>query len=276
MAGADLSAKTKGGVSALTFLVRKTPDVIAMIPQRLDCAVIVNDHDAMDADCELQLDFRILVPDQERQRISESGLLSTLIMTGQRKLLQHPVIRAFLHLKWFKVRTLFLVSLCFYATFVAFLTANILLMYLKDSSAELGRNNATNLCGNTTTRDGAGTKTCNTFGIDVIRLITFLFGLVLAIKEVFQFIQSPMEHIRNLENYVQFALVIGVVIINIPLEKYQGLQQHMAAVLVVVAWTELLMHVGRFPSKYLPFNSFCFFFFFFFFFVPLSKISNVL
>ena len=240
-------------MSALTFLVRKTPDVIATIPRRLDCAVIVGEHDPMDADCELQLDFRILVPDRERQRVCESGLLSTLIMTGQRKLLQHPVIRAFLHLKWFKVRTLFLVSLCFYATFVAFLSANILLIYLKDRSAVPGRNHSINLCDNSGTRNGTNTTTCDTYGIDVIRLISLLFGFALAIKEVFQFTQSPMDHIRNLENYIQLALVVGVVIINIPqreeYSQWNYYQQHIAAVVIVVAWTELLMHVGRFPSK---------------------------
>ena len=266
--GADLSAKTKGGVTALTFLVRKTPDVIATIPRRLDSAVVIGEHDPTDADCELQLDFRILVPDPERQRVGESGLLTTLIMAGQRRLLQHPVIRAFLHLKWYKVRSLFLVSLCFYASFVVFLSANILLIYLNDRTAVNSPNHTIRFCEKDPeqliqwrngTSSSTSTALCNTLLIDVVRGFSFFFGFALAIKEIFQFIQSPMEHMRNLENYVQFILVIGVVVINIPPKAenfhWEYYQQHAAALLIVVAWTELLMHVGRFPSTFQPLDS---------------------
>jgi len=247
--GADLSAKTKGGISALTFLVRKTPDVIQKIPRRLDCAVTVADQDPIDADCDIQLDFSILVPDRERQRVCESSLLSTLIMTGQRKLLQHPVIRAFLYLKWFKVRSLFLVSLCFYATFVAFLSANILMIYLKDRTTQVDQNDKPTLCSKFETQSSVTDEMRDI--IDVVRFISIFFALILIIKEIFQLLQSPMDYIRNLENYIQLLLVVGTVVINIrqkvECSRWNYYQQHIAAITIVVAWTELLMHVGRFP-----------------------------
>jgi ankyrin repeat protein len=128
--GADLSAKTKGGVSALDFLVRRTPDVLTTIPRRLDSAVVVADHDPVDPDCELHLDFNVIVPGGDQQRVGESGFLITLVAAGQRHILQHPIIRAFLHLKWIKIRSLFIVSLLFHAAFVLSLSANILSIYV--------------------------------------------------------------------------------------------------------------------------------------------------
>ena len=128
--GADLSARTKGGVSALDFLVRRTPDVLTAIPRQLDSAVVVADHDPVDPDCELHLDFNVIVPGGNQQRVGESGFLITLVAAGQRHILQHPIIRAFLHLKWIKIRSLFIVSLLFHAAFVLSLSANILSIYV--------------------------------------------------------------------------------------------------------------------------------------------------
>jgi hypothetical protein len=53
-----LNFRTKAGTSALTLLVRKIPDVMRFLVDRLDSAVTVHDHDPGDPDCEIRLDFR--------------------------------------------------------------------------------------------------------------------------------------------------------------------------------------------------------------------------
>lgn len=144
LAGADLSAKTKSGVSALACLVQRTPDVLPTIPRRLDSAVVVADHDPIDPDCELHLDFSVIVPSGDQQRVGESGFLITLVAAGQRHILQHPIIQAFLHLKWFKIRALFIFSLLFHAAFVLSLSANILSIYViqRNRNCSLVRNDS--------------------------------------------------------------------------------------------------------------------------------------
>jgi len=74
--GGDVTARTNGGASVLSFIVRRTPDVLPHLVQRFDAAVRLHDHEIGDVDCELKLDFRLLVPDAER---GESVLLLSLI-----------------------------------------------------------------------------------------------------------------------------------------------------------------------------------------------------
>ncbi|PZC75020.1 hypothetical protein B5X24_HaOG206845 [Helicoverpa armigera] len=60
--GGDVTLRTNGGVSALSFIVRRVPDVIPRYLCKLDDAVHVSEHELGDVDCELVIDFRPLVP----------------------------------------------------------------------------------------------------------------------------------------------------------------------------------------------------------------------
>lgn len=53
--GGDVTARTKGNVSVLSFIVRRTPDVLPKFVQRLDRAVRLHDHEIGDVDCELKV-----------------------------------------------------------------------------------------------------------------------------------------------------------------------------------------------------------------------------
>jgi hypothetical protein len=50
--------RNKAGTTALSLLVRKIPDVMKFLTERLDAAVTVHDHEPGDPDCEIRLDFR--------------------------------------------------------------------------------------------------------------------------------------------------------------------------------------------------------------------------
>lgn len=251
--GADLSAKTKGGITALNFLVRRTPDVLVTIPRRLDSAVVLADHDPLDPDCQLHIDFKVLVPDTDQHRVGETTFLVTLTEAGQRHILQHPIIRAFLHLKWFKIRSLFIVSLLFHAAFVFFITANILSIYVININ-----HNITGQLGDTQNgreEDEEMPHCCYEpwaqEWVDGVQYVSLAFGVISAIKEFFQLFQGPLEYVKNPENAIQIFLIVGVVLVNLPKDlNYDEWQQHMAALIIVVAWTELMMHVGRFPGNF--------------------------
>lgn len=60
--GGDVTLRTNGGVSALSFIVRRVPDVIPRYLCKFDDAVHVSEHELGDVDCELTIDFRPLVP----------------------------------------------------------------------------------------------------------------------------------------------------------------------------------------------------------------------
>ena len=68
---------------------------------------ILHDHDINDVDCELKLDFKVLIPNKSR---GESSMFMAFIETGHNHLLKHPLCESFLHLKWLKVRKFFFIS----------------------------------------------------------------------------------------------------------------------------------------------------------------------
>ena len=136
--GADVTARTNGGVSALSFIVRRTPDVIPKVLSKFDSSIKVHDHEIGDVDCEIKLNFQLLVPNTER---GETDLLLTFIEVGQKRVLKHPLCETFLFLKWRRIRKFFLFSLFFHAFYVLLFTLYVLGVYVKDcpSLAHLSR-----------------------------------------------------------------------------------------------------------------------------------------
>lgn len=127
--GADITARTSGGVTALTFIVRRTPDVIPKFLSKFDESIKVNDHEIGDVDCEMKLDFRILVPNFE---CSESDLLLAFIDVGKKRILKHPLCETFLFLKWRRIRKFFLIGLFYHAVYVLLFTILVSTVYDKN------------------------------------------------------------------------------------------------------------------------------------------------
>ncbi|CAL8091609.1 unnamed protein product [Orchesella dallaii] len=162
--GSDVTLKTNAGTNALSLLVRRIPDVMRYLVDRLDSAVTIHDHDPGDPDCEVRLDFRAIVPNCER-RLSGKGknkknvtssagggssggggggkdkdyfqkphketeFLICLLAAGNKKILAHPLSEAFLTLKWRRVRKFFWASLLFQIALVALFTMYVVEVYL--------------------------------------------------------------------------------------------------------------------------------------------------
>jgi hypothetical protein len=115
-------------VSALSFMVRRTPDAVQRFTERLDGSISLHEHELGDVDCTIKLDFRVLVP---RTCYGEAELLLSFVESGQRHLLQHPLCQTFLFLKWKHIRKFFLISLLFHAIFVVLHTTFVMTVYLE-------------------------------------------------------------------------------------------------------------------------------------------------
>lgn len=211
--GADVTARTKGGVSALSFIVRRTPDVLPRFISRLDQAISLHDHELGDVDCEIRLDFRPLVPGGR----GEADLMLCLVEVGQRHLLKHPLCESFLYLKWLRIRKFFLGSLIFHFIFVAFFTAYIVVTYF--------------------------------WNIEKLRKVLFwpvlIFTVTLASKEFFQMAHGMSCYIKGWENWLQWSVVlVSSIVLITPVQNWQ---HHAAALGILLIWIELMMVVGRFP-----------------------------
>jgi ankyrin repeat protein len=197
--GADLTAKTNGGVTAMSFVSRRTPEVLQDFRRKLDVSInAYSQHEIGDIDCEIKLDFRLLVPNKER---GETELLKTFIENGHRKILKHPLCETFLYLKWSRIRKFFLFSLIFYAVFGVVFTTYVLGVYQK--------------CDNTTVIESA-----NGSGIDEciskkqlffpLLYIALVLNFCVLVGEIYQMANGLGNYVRYWGNWLQCATIIGV------------------------------------------------------------------
>ncbi|KAG5309607.1 PYX protein, partial [Acromyrmex insinuator] len=211
--GADMTARTKGGVTALSFIIRRTPDVLPLFVARFDQAISLHDHELGDVDCELRLDFRPLVPGGR----GETDLMLCLVEVGQGHVLKHPLCESFLYLKWLRIRKFFLLSLMFHSIFVALFTGYVGATYLWHVK-----------------------RLSNGLLWPVLG-----FTCVLAGKEFFQVAHGIYCYAKRWENWLQWSVIMASGIILIP-SAYTW-QHHVAALGVLLVWIELMIVVGRFP-----------------------------
>lgn len=240
--GGDVTARTKGGISVLNFITRKTPDVINKYKLKFDNSVRLNDHEIGDVDCELKLDLRPLVPTVGNR---EMDLLLSFVEVGHREVLKHPLCETFLFLKWRRIRKFFLFSLFFHMAFVCLYTAYIINVFLKDC----------------TPKDFVGLaappkpSSCTVDNLTKgIGYFVLLLNNIMLAKEIFQFCHSWSPYLKYWENWMQSAIIISVFLCVQPIKHHMNIrinvtiwQHHVAAISIFLTWLELMMIVGRFP-----------------------------
>lgn len=154
----------------------------------------MNDHEIGDVDCEIKLDFKLLVPSTER---GETELLLTFIEVGQKRVLKHPLCETFLFLKWRRIRKFFLLSLFFHAIFVLLFTMYVLKVYVKDCNKQ---------------QELIQPSRCSSSGIyiSIVGNIVIVLNFVMLAKELFQMAHGFSGYIRYWENWLQWTIILGV------------------------------------------------------------------
>ncbi|CAG9789260.1 unnamed protein product [Diatraea saccharalis] len=229
--GGDVTLRTNGGVSALSFIVRRVPDVIPRYLCKFDDAVHVSEHELGDVDCELTIDFRPLVPCLSR---GEAELLLAFIEVGRKDVLKHPVAETFLFLKWRRIRKFFVLSFIYHALFISLYSIYILQIYLCED------------------------VTCDVPAyVRPIQYLIIILNLCFMCKEIFQACLDWSAYIRQWENWLQCLIILGVFLCTIPWGIDNGVvikgntsnwQHDIAAVTIFFCWLELMMIIGRFPT----------------------------
>ncbi len=265
--GADITARTNGGASALSMIVRKIPNVLPKFEDMLDHAITLAEHDINDVDCELRLDFRVLIPNQSK---GESSMFMNFIEIGHNHLLKHPLCESFLHLKWLKVRKFFFISLIFHLVFTFIHTAYVLSVYtgqcvVKNNCKQA---NETNLTMIESVQVGASVsgdcfvpyeEICHlTWGTIAVWGVLLFSTVILVWKELFHLIHSQKLYFFNWENWIQLCIIINVMLISFhrnPLPSMERSihlidrwQHHAAAIGTFLVWGELMLMIGRLPT----------------------------
>ncbi|XP_055381266.1 transient receptor potential channel pyrexia isoform X2 [Condylostylus longicornis] len=229
--GGDITSRTNGGITALSFIVRRTPDIIPKFIAKLDSSIKVNDHEIGDVDCEIKLDFRQLVPNTER---GESELIMSFIEVGQKRILTHPLCETFLFLKWRRIRKFFLMSLFYHAAYVLLFSLYVTGVYVKSCL------------------DDASCRPSSYSS--VVGYFVVVLNLALTGREFFEMGHGIYAYAKYWENWLQWTIILGVFLCVTPdtiiardLEKVPKWQFHIAAIIIFLVWLELMMLVGRFP-----------------------------
>lgn len=200
--GADVTARTNGGVSALSFIVRRTPEVIPKYLSKLDTSIRVNENEIGDVDCEIKLDFRCLVPNNGR---GETELLLAFIEVGQKRILKHPLAETFLFLKWRRIRKYFLFSLFYHALFVLLFTIYAMGVFVNNCREA---------------------KPCHNDAyiqaIAIIGYIVILMNFLLVGKEIFQGAHGCYVYLRSWENWLQWTIILGVFLCSVRYPIFGG------------------------------------------------------
>lgn len=231
--GGDVTMRTNGGISVLTFITRRTPEVIPKYIEKFDASIKLNDHELGDVDCELKLDFRVLVPSVTK---GESELLLSFIEVGHKEILKHPLCETFLFLKWRRIRKFFLFSLFYHCVFALLFTQYIIGVFLRD-------------CAPTRILDNCKVKPV----VNGIGYVLIILNLLLTAKEIFQIAHGWKTYIRQWENWLQWMIIISVCCSVYPTHNMNvrndvsEWQHHVAAIGIFLTWLELMMIVGRFP-----------------------------
>lgn len=226
--GGDVTLRTNGGISVLTFITRRTPEVIPKYIEKFDGSIKLNDHELGDVDCELKLDFRVLVPSVTK---GESELLLSFIEVGHKKVLKHPLCETFLFLKWRRIRKFFLFSLFYHCVFALLYTQYI--VGVRDC----------------TTAENCAVKPF----VKYVGYVLIVLNIMLTGKEIFQIAHGWKTYSRQWENWLQWMIILSVCCSVYPIHRIdvitsvQEWQHHVAAVGIFVTWLELMMIVGRFP-----------------------------
>ena len=138
-------------------------------------------------------------------------------------LLKHPLIESFLQLKWQRCRHLYFANIVFYFSFVLLLTGYMLGL-ITEAKKELNPKD-------------------ESLGYMALRYILLILNTGFAVREIFQFIISPMRYIFFVENLAEWTMIICLYYVLIMREAVAS--NHVAAIALFFAWVELVLLLGR-------------------------------
>ncbi|XP_022171071.1 transient receptor potential channel pyrexia-like [Myzus persicae] len=257
--GADISSRTVGGMSALSIINRKTPTSINTIKKKFDQAITLNDQ-ASAKEVELIMDFRYLLQNPSQGEIM---LLHTLEECGQKSMLEHPLCKAFLYLKWQKIRRFYFVRLVFDAIFVLLLTTYVMTALAHDCynksknltdkqkithSQELNESETQNACRlNLNVLDS---QLISHIIIEFVWYILLVFTIIIIIRKLIGTtgFTSIKQYFLNITNIVEWFVVASVFLTSFLYgSKTYDWQNPIGAFAVLFGWSNLMVMIGQLP-----------------------------
>jgi len=248
---ADLSARTIGGNSALSIVLRKTPTSLDVFERRLDMSLTLSRQGFIAGELELQLDFRPLLQHRRNRQIRspEIGYLNTFVKEGYKEILQHPLCQSFLHLKWHKIRKYYAARLLFYLIYVLILTSWVIIALAHNCYNE-SKSYVHNppLCANATGIYGFLYRHPTLLEIQWYMLMVLTMVETCRKFTVIPSYRSIRQFFTQMENLVEWCVILSVFATSfVYTGKTYVWQSHLGAFAVLCGWSNLMLMIGQLP-----------------------------
>lgn len=246
---ADLSARTIGGNSALSIVLRKTPTSLDVFERRLDASLTLN-RQGFGGELEMQLDFRPLLQYRQnrRNRSPEIDYLNTFVKEGYKEILEHPLCQSFLHLKWHKIRKYYAARLLFYLVYVLILTSWVMIALAHKCYNE-SQENKQSLC-----RDASDIyKFLYKYPGTVLKIHWYVLVTFTILEALRKFTAIPnyrsvRQFFTQMENLVEWCVILGVFATSfIYTGRTDDWQNYLGAFAVLCGWSNLMLMIGQLP-----------------------------
>ena len=241
--GADVSATTSKGVSALNIILRKIPESFQVFRMKMDSSIRLKRPACQNREFEMRLDFASLLPSDDKP---ETSFINTFIQENQKDLLTHPLVSAFLYLKWERIRKFYLLNILFYTVMVIFMTAYVLtaLAYKCYNSSEP----------NSFVINETRHMICHFFEKQVVEVEWYVW-LSLACLSIprkilsFTIYKNFQEYLWNIENILDTIVIMSVFATSfVYTGRNYDWQNYIGAFSVLCAWTNLMLMIGQLPG----------------------------
>lgn len=248
---ADLSARTVGGNSALSIVLRKTPTSLDVFERRLDMSLTLSRQGFTAGELELQLDFHPLLQHRRNRqsRSPEIGYLNTFVKEGYKEILEHPLCQSFLHLKWHKIRKYYAARLLFYLMYVLILTSWVIIALAHNCYNESkGYTHNPPMCANATGLYGFLYRHSVVLEIQWYMLIVFTMLEACRKCTVISSYRSVRQFFTQMENLVEWCVILSVFATSfVYTGKTYIWQSHLGAFAVLCSWSNLMLMIGQLP-----------------------------
>lgn len=207
-----------------------------VLEKHLDSCITTNDARPGDDNFEIQFDYTNLVPIESRECEEKSDdeykksmekcpdEMATIEYMSQsselRHLIRHPLIASFLFLKWNRLAFIFYVNFLLCSLFALSTVSYILVCYNEEPHSKEIKH--------------------------IMRCITTVLTIYIAAREISQFTFSPRVYLRSLENYLECALVVLVVLILFDLCSDEW-RRTVAATTILIIAVEIFLLAGSLP-----------------------------
>ncbi|CAH0403188.1 unnamed protein product [Chilo suppressalis] len=235
--GANLAGYTDGPKkyrrTAIDMIINNLSKPTDFMEEVLDVYISTNDLNLQDSNCEVIIDYRVLMPNEcemEQMKVIEA-LLKTGNRYGQKRLLLHPLIESFLYLKWKALLPFFYTIIALYALFLMSLTVfAVSVFFYKDTVEE-----------KPVWLDTA-----------VWSYVVYTSISLVILQELLYMNVKSSRYFLQLETWVKFGS-IGLAIIlppavMVPVFYDAEWPRHVATIALLLAWLEMMFLLSRFPN----------------------------